>query len=36
MSEEKKKRRVIKEVKIAPPPEPTRKTKSKEVKKGEG
>jgi len=36
MSEEKTKRRVIKEIKISPPSEPTRKTKPKEVKTGEG
>ena len=35
MSEENKKREAIKEAKKTPPPEPTRKTKPKEVKKGE-
>jgi hypothetical protein len=36
MTERKKERRIIKEVKISPPPEPTRKTKPKEVRRGEG
>jgi len=32
---EKKKREVIKEIRVAPPPEPTRKTKPREVKEEE-
>jgi len=36
MSEEKKEKRIIKEIKAAPPPEPTRRAKPKQEKKGEG
>jgi len=33
---EKKKREIIKEIKVTPPLEPTRRTKPKKAKKGEG